>query len=204
MDSHPGCGGCTAKLLNPDGSAQWVITETPTIGSYARQLLVDQNLAEIRGGWRRRLSRKCGFRGITPVRNLTGACMFLRREALEAAGHFDEGYNFYFEDCDLSRRLVQGGWKLFIVPDARIVHRGGATLGEVRATGKIEEYRSAVRFFGGKAAPALKTLWLATAGLRAAAYLVLAALGRRKAGREARAYWRVLKRLAAGGLGAQL
>lgn len=55
----------------------------------------------------------------------SGACMLIRRQALDVVGGFDERYFLYFEDFDLSLRLARWG-RLLQVPDMRIVHHGGA------------------------------------------------------------------------------
>lgn len=62
-----------------------------------------------------------------PVRKLYGGFMLCRREALEAAGWFDERYFMYAEDVDLSRTVRELGWELYYDADCAIVHRSGAT-----------------------------------------------------------------------------
>lgn len=67
---------------------------------------------------------------------LSGACLLIRRELLDDVGLFDEGFFFFFEDADLSRRAIQKEWRLAIAPDARVEHRGSATIrrmGELQA-----------------------------------------------------------------------
>lgn len=56
---------------------------------------------------------------------LTGAFMFIRREALLKAGLFDTSYFMYGEDIDLSWRIVQAGFTNYYLPDARITHFKG-------------------------------------------------------------------------------
>lgn len=53
---------------------------------------------------------------------LLGACLFVRREALEDVGPLDEGYFLYVEDIDWARRMHQAGWKVYYVPSAQIIH----------------------------------------------------------------------------------
>ena len=56
---------------------------------------------------------------------LSCACLLLRREALEAAGAFDEQYSLStLQDADLSFRLLSSGWSLRYARDV-FVHYGG-------------------------------------------------------------------------------
>jgi GT2 family glycosyltransferase len=54
----------------------------------------------------------------------SGACMLVRRQALDVVGGFDEAFFLYFEDYDLSLRLARWG-RLLQVPRMQIVHHGG-------------------------------------------------------------------------------
>ncbi|MBI2268183.1 MAG: glycosyltransferase family 2 protein [Candidatus Blackburnbacteria bacterium] len=53
----------------------------------------------------------------------TGACMFIRRELLEAVGLFDEKYFLYLEDVDLSSRAKRHNWKILYLPKAQLWHK---------------------------------------------------------------------------------
>jgi GT2 family glycosyltransferase len=52
----------------------------------------------------------------------TGACLMLRRAALDRVGFFDPRYFSYGEDIDLCYRLKLGGWKIFYLPAATASH----------------------------------------------------------------------------------
>jgi len=62
------------------------------------------------------------------VSKLYGGCLMVRKEVLEQVGHFDERFFMYCEDGDLSYRIIKGGWKLYYLSDAEILHvSGGAS-----------------------------------------------------------------------------
>ncbi len=57
------------------------------------------------------------------------AAALYEREAVLAAGGFDEGFFCYFEDVDLAFRLRLAGERCLLIPDARVAHVGSATTG---------------------------------------------------------------------------
>jgi N-acetylglucosaminyl-diphospho-decaprenol L-rhamnosyltransferase len=63
----------------------------------------------------------------TPTdRQPAGSCLLVRRNALEMVHGWDEGYWFWYEDVDLSRRLSEIGYALY-VPTAIFEHVGHAS-----------------------------------------------------------------------------
>ena len=52
------------------------------------------------------------YNGEVEVDWVSGSCMLLRREALEAAGLFDPAFFMYFEDIDLCNRIRKADWKI--------------------------------------------------------------------------------------------
>ena len=58
----------------------------------------------------------------------SGACIFLRRTALDAVGLLDEDFCMHMEEIDLCWRTRLGGWTIRSVPGARIWHHVGGTL----------------------------------------------------------------------------
>jgi GT2 family glycosyltransferase len=68
-----------------------------------------------------------------PVDAVNGACMLIRRKALEEAGSFDEGYWMYMEDLDLCYQFDKAGWVTWYEPSATVVHVKAGTTGAVRS-----------------------------------------------------------------------
>jgi GT2 family glycosyltransferase len=56
--------------------------------------------------------------------------MLYRREAFNGVGGYDTEIFAYGEDLELTLRLRGAGWGLAVVPDARDIHKGAATLGK--------------------------------------------------------------------------
>lgn len=60
---------------------------------------------------------------------VTGACMALRREALDSVGLMDERFFLYYEEVDFCVRARRLGWQCWFVPQAQVVHFEGASTG---------------------------------------------------------------------------
>lgn len=56
---------------------------------------------------------------------LSGAFMFIRRDALNKAGLLDEDFFMYGEDIDLSYRILKAGYKNYYLADTTIIHYKG-------------------------------------------------------------------------------
>jgi GT2 family glycosyltransferase/Flp pilus assembly protein TadD len=62
------------------------------------------------------------------VERLTGFCLLLRREVLEAIGGFDEGFGAgFFDDDDLCVRAREAGFRLLVAQNVYIHHFGSRT-----------------------------------------------------------------------------
>jgi N-acetylglucosaminyl-diphospho-decaprenol L-rhamnosyltransferase len=53
---------------------------------------------------------------------VVGACLVMRRRALETLCGFDEKFRLYFEDVDLCVRACRDGWRVVLDPRVRVLH----------------------------------------------------------------------------------
>jgi GT2 family glycosyltransferase len=60
---------------------------------------------------------------------IRGGFFFVRREAFEQAGGWDEGYFMFGEDIDLCYQLKRLGYKVMFYPQAEAIHHHGLTTG---------------------------------------------------------------------------
>jgi len=77
-----------------------------------------------------------------PVDYIIGAYMFLRREAIDDVGMFDERFILYAEDTDLCFRLWLHNWEVWYVPNVSIVH-----LYDRGATKSIINKKAVIQFY---------------------------------------------------------
>ena len=96
-----------------------------------------------------------------------GACMLIRREALEQAGLFDEAFFMYGEDLDLCYRLKQCGWRVHYYPAVQVLHYKGQASKQLADKATHEFYRAMLLFHRKHYARNTFFLgnWLITAGI---------------------------------------
>jgi GT2 family glycosyltransferase len=62
----------------------------------------------------------------------SGSFMLARRDALLAAGLFDERFFLYAEETDLCLRIKRAGWRILHLPYVTVLHHGGGLVSEPR------------------------------------------------------------------------
>lgn len=53
---------------------------------------------------------------------VSGVCLLARREAINEVGFLDENFFMYSEDVDWCLRMKQKGWKIYFLPESKIIH----------------------------------------------------------------------------------
>ena len=150
MDEHPRCGAGGAQLLNADGSLQ------PSCHPMLTPWREFWRLSFLDQIWRRATYDMQKWNGSSPrpVEAIKGACLIVRRAALEAGEPLlDERYFMYTEEVDLCYRLARTGWDLYWIPLARVTHLGEASSRQAYNAMYVQLYRSKVQFyrkFGGE------------------------------------------------------
>ena len=114
---------------------------------------------------------------------LQGACLMIRREALDEVGLLDEDYFMYSEEVDLCYRLRKAGWNIHWLPQAKVVHLGGQSSRQVPMESFLNLYRGKITYFRkhhGVATAIAYKLILAAASLSRLMVSPLALLQRRE------------------------
>jgi len=156
MQQHPRAGISGPQLLNEDGSKQNSVKEFPTLLSE----FVSKCLIRILFPTRYRevfKFKKNEFKGPTPVDFIIGACIMIRKAAMDEVGMIDEDYFFLYEEVDWCYRMNKRGWLVYHLPDVEIYHFGGQSMKEINLRARVESWRSRYLFFE-------KSLKLSTSG----------------------------------------
>jgi hypothetical protein len=128
------------QLLNADGTKQNSIASFPGLLTLAANTSLLEYLFPGRYPSKR-------YKHTSPIEvdSAIGACMMIRKKALDETGAFDERYFFFFEETDLAYTMRLQGWKIYQVPDALVYHLQGQSIGH-NISSRIEFYRSRYQF----------------------------------------------------------
>ncbi|MBD3287314.1 glycosyltransferase [candidate division KSB1 bacterium] len=144
-NSRAGMVGC--KILNPDGSLQLACRRsfpTPWVG-FTRIVGLSRIFPKSK------LFGKYNLTYLDPdetyeVEAISGSFMVVRSEVAQEVGFFDESFFMYGEDLDWCYRIQEAGWKIYYVPDTKIIHFKGESTKKAGIDLTIEFYR-AMRLF---------------------------------------------------------
>lgn len=87
--------------------------------------------------------------GVTPMEVdwVSGACMLVRREAVNHVGPLDDKFFMYWEDADWCRRMWQKGWKVVYFPRSSVMHYVGVSSETNIFRSVLEFHKSIYRLF---------------------------------------------------------
>lgn len=149
MERHPEAGTAGCLIVNPDGSEQvgcrrFVPTPWRCFVRVLHLHQVIRNHPRFRSFMMTDLPLP---RMPDPVEAISGAFMFVRREALEAVGLMDENYFLHCEDLDWCMRFRQAGWKILFTSHVRITHWKGLSSRAYPIAVEYHKHRGMVRFY---------------------------------------------------------
>lgn len=129
MDSNSQAGGAGAYMLRTDGKFALESRRglpTPFVAFSKMSGLA--GLFPKSRLWGRYYMRYLDEQQINEIEIISGAFMFLRREALQKSGLLDEAFFMYGEDIDLSYRIMKAGYKNFFLPSRILHYKGESTV----------------------------------------------------------------------------
>jgi hypothetical protein len=168
--AHPEAAVVGPRLRNPDGSLQRSVRGFPTLWRLATEYLFLRKLAPrtralnafYAGGFDHDAVREADF--------VMGACLLVRRDAVDAVGGLDESFFMFSEETDWCYRFVQAGWKVLFYPGAEFVHVGGGATRREWGPMFREQVRGHLRFLakhrGAREAERARRLLLVSLRLR--------------------------------------
>ncbi len=78
---------------------------------------------------------------------ISGCCMLIPARVVNRVGLFDENYFMYYEDVDYCMRIIEQGFKMQYVPEAKMWHKvGGSAEGEISCLSQYYTTRNRLLF----------------------------------------------------------
>ena len=122
MAANPQIGLVGPKLINPDGSLQYSTYKFPSfwLPLFRRTFL--GNIPALNPWLKDYQMMAWDHKEARAVDWLLGACLIVRRQAVEEVGLMDEQFFLYVEDTDWCRRFWASKWEVWYVASVELVH----------------------------------------------------------------------------------
>ncbi len=164
LDENPAVGVVGPRLVYPDGRTQPSRRRFPTLLTGFLESTVVQDYWRDNRVLRRYYVADRSDDETQEVDWLVGACLAVRREAIETAGLLDERFFLYSEEVEWCWRIRRAGWRVVYLPEATVYHHESASAGQQPAwrqiafdTAKVQLYE---RLHGRPAAEILRAFLL--------------------------------------------
>jgi N-acetylglucosaminyl-diphospho-decaprenol L-rhamnosyltransferase len=128
-DSRPRAAIVGPRLSNPDGSLQRSVRGFPTPWRLATEYFFLRKLAPRSRAVNAFYAGGFDHDEVREVEFVMGACMLVRRAAVDEVGPLDESFFLFSEETDWAYRFRQAGWSVVFFPGAECVHVRGASHG---------------------------------------------------------------------------
>ena len=134
-DEHPEAAVVGPRLLNPDGTLQRSVRGYPSPWRIATEYFFLRKLAPHSHALNAFFGEQFDHESVREAEYLFGACLLVRREAVDSVGGFDEDFFLMSEEVDWCYRFRQAGWKILFFPGAEVTHVVGASLNPAAVQG---------------------------------------------------------------------
>ncbi len=149
MIENPDVGIAGPKIFESNGKVQGSARSfpTPMTALFGRKSIMTRFFPNNRLTRKNILNRELSGNVPIKVDWVSGACMMVRRQAIEDVGLMDENFFMYWEDADWCRRMIQKAWKVVYYPDASIIHFSGKSSDRNLIQSVVEFHKSAYYLF---------------------------------------------------------
>jgi len=147
MEDHPEIGILGPRILDNDNTIQGSARAFPNLltAIFGRKSILSKIFPKNPITRENILTDRSD--GMTPMEVdwVSGACMLVRREAINQAGLLDEEFFMYWEDADWCRRMWQKGWKVVYFPRSSVMHHVGVS-SETNIVRSIFEFHRSIYY----------------------------------------------------------
>jgi GT2 family glycosyltransferase len=128
LDADPDLAAAAPRLVG-DGQERFQLRRLPTLGAIAREAFLVNRLRPRNAGFRAERYLDVPRDEPFDVEQPAAAALLVKRSVFVELGGFDPVFRpAWYEDVDLCARLLEAGWRIRFVPEARVEHAGGAAM----------------------------------------------------------------------------
>ncbi len=137
------------RVLDGDGSVQASARRFPNAltALFGRQSLLSRLCPNNRFTRQNLTTNTYMGRDPVSVDWVSGACMLIRRAAVDEVGLMDENFFMYWEDADWCRRMRLNGWQVVYDPRASVVHHTAQSSRKKPVRSAYAFHRSVYHYF---------------------------------------------------------
>lgn len=163
LDNHPQVAVVGPQLRHDDGSVQSSRRRAPRLATgFLESTQLQQRLPRT---WltEHYYVADCSDAEEQPVDWLMGACLLVRRAAIDAVGLLDERFHMYSEELEWCLRFRRAGWQVVYLPTAQVVHHSGQSSSQDVLQRHLHHHQSKYRLYVllfGRPAATLLRVWI--------------------------------------------
>lgn len=163
LDDHPQVGVVGPQLLNADGTVQSSRRRAPRLATgFVESTQLQQRLARSWLTDRYYVTDQPDDEE-QAIDWLVGACLLIRRAAIDQVGLLDERFHLYSEEVEWCLRFRRAGWDVVYLPTAQVVHHSGRSSGQDLLHRHLHHHQSKYvlyRLLFGRPAALLLRCWI--------------------------------------------
>lgn len=153
LDAQPNVGAAGSKVLNPDGTIQGTVKNSPTpmVALFGRESILTRLFPNNRFSREYLVYETQDFSQPFAAHSVSCCAVMVRREAIERAGAMDSRYFVYWCDVDWCRAIWGAGFEVHCVPDSQLIHdehQGGRLVKKPRSWRMLVDFhKGAYRYY---------------------------------------------------------
>lgn len=142
MEQHPRVGVLGIHLVNEQGETVPHVRKFPTWFDQGMIIFkIAKLFPQVLNGY---LCNEFDYTRAQTVSSIRGSYFFMRNEALLKVGNFDEQYFVWFEEVDMCKRMIQGGFEVWYTPKTKAIDFVGQSFAQVGTIKKQKMFVSSM------------------------------------------------------------
>ena len=128
LDEHDNYGACAPLLINQDGTIQHSLRNFPDYKTMFFELTFLSRIfprSKLFGRWKMEYFK---YDEDADVNQPMAAALMIKRTVLDKFNNLDERYDMFFNDVYICKRMIDNGYKIRFLKNAKAVHLKGSSV----------------------------------------------------------------------------